>query len=64
MAAFLLVNVGLPFCMACISNELRQPVHAVVQAAAAIEGSSRFKLTNRTCARCFGEQAVIYLGMK
>jgi hypothetical protein len=64
IAAFLLANVGLPFCMPCMASELRQPADAVVNAAAAIAGSDRFRITNHTCARCFSEQAVMYLGMK
>ena len=64
VAAFLLANVGLPFCMPCMAAELRQSAQAVVTAAAAIAGSGRFKITNRTCARCFSQQAVMYLGMK
>jgi hypothetical protein len=64
VAAFLLANVGLPFCMPCLAAELQQPAHAVVSAAASIAGSDRFKITKRTCARCFSSQAVMYLGMK
>ena len=64
VAAFLLANVGLPFCMSCMAVELRQPAQAVINAAAAIAGSDRFRITNRTCARCFSQQAVMYLGMK
>lgn len=64
VAAFLLANVGLPFCMPCMAAELRQSPHAVVSAAASIAGSDRFRITNRTCAGCFSQQAVIYLGMK
>ena len=64
VAAFLLANVGLPFCMTCMAVELRQPAEAVINAAAAIAGSDRFRITNRTCARCFSQQAVMYLGMK
>jgi hypothetical protein len=64
VAAFLLANVGLPFCMPCMAEELQQPAHAVVSAAASIAGSDRFKITKRTCARCFSPQAVMYLGMK
>ena len=64
VAAFLLANVGLPFCMPCMAVELRQPEDAVVNAAATIAGSERFRITNRMCARCFSQQAVMYLGMK
>jgi hypothetical protein len=64
VAAFLLANVGLPFCMPCMAVELRQSENAVVNAAATIAGSDRFRITNRMCARCFSQQAVMYLGMK
>jgi hypothetical protein len=64
VAAFLLANVGLPFCMPCLALELRLAAQAVVSAVSMLAGCDRFKLTNRLCARCFREHAVIYLGMK
>ena len=64
MVAFLSANVGLPFCLSCIAAELRASAPEVVAAAAALVGGERFKLTNRCCARCLSEQAVMYQGLK
>jgi hypothetical protein len=64
VAAFLMANVGLPFCLPCVAQELRLATPAVVVAAASLAGADRFKLTNRCCARCLSEQAVIYRGMR
>jgi hypothetical protein len=64
VAGFLVANEGLPFCLPCVGQAVRLGTGVVVAAAASLVGSDRFKLTNRCCARCFSEQAVIYLGMK
>ena len=63
IAAFLMANVGLPFCLSCVAHEVRLGEATVGAAAATLVATNRFKLTNRCCARCFSEQAVIYRGM-
>jgi len=64
VAAFLMANVGLPFCLPCVAHEVRLAPLTVAAVAATLAGADRFKLTNRCCARCFSEQAVIYRGLR
>jgi hypothetical protein len=64
MTAFLMENMGLPFCGDCLRQKLGLAPAAIADATRRLAGHGRFKLTNRCCAQCFSEQAVIYLGMK
>jgi hypothetical protein len=59
-----MANVGLPFCLPCVAEQTGVATPRVVAAAVTLAGTDTYKLTNRCCARCFSEQAVIYRGMR